>query len=54
MTYDNWNRREALLAGVPHWPGPESGPAAQLRDQLAFEMGRALEDGRRLVARLMG
>jgi DNA polymerase-3 subunit epsilon len=35
--------REALLAGVPHWPGPESGPAAQLRDQLAFEMGRALE-----------
>lgn len=36
-------QREALLEGVPHWPQPASGPAAQLRDQLAFAMGRALE-----------
>ena len=39
-------QRERLVAGVPDWPQPGSDPAAQLRDQLAFEMGRALEKAR--------
>ena len=36
-------QRKTILAGVSEWPRPESGPAAQLRDRLAFETGRALE-----------